>query len=112
MSKQEKLRLSCSAKIKITGNRAIFCKMTVLDIWFIICLLSLGSEVYMIGKVKWFNAQKGFGFINRGNGKDIFVHYSQIQDSGYRTLIEGEEVEFDLVKTERGDQARNVVKID
>ena len=66
----------------------------------------------MIGKVKWFNAQKGFGFINRGDGNDIFVHYSQIQDTGYRTLIEGEEVEFDLVKTERGDQARNVVKID
>ncbi len=66
----------------------------------------------MIGKVKWFNAQKGFGFINRGDGNDIFVHYSQIQDTGYRILIEGEEVEFDLVKTERGDQARNVVKID
>lgn len=66
----------------------------------------------MLGKVKWFNAQKGFGFINRGDGKDIFVHYSQIQDNGYRTLIEGEEVEFDLVQTDRGDQARNVVKID
>lgn len=65
----------------------------------------------MIGKVKWFNAQKGFGFINRGDGKDIFVHYTQIQDDGYRTLNEGEEVEFDLVNTERGDQARHVIKI-
>lgn len=64
----------------------------------------------MIGKVKWFNAQKGFGFINRGDGKDIFVHYSQIIDDGYKTLAEGEEVEFDLIKTERGDQARHVVK--
>ena len=53
----------------------------------------------MIGKVKWFNAQKGFGFINHENDeKDIFVHYSQIQDTGYRTLNEGEKVEFDLKK--------------
>lgn len=66
----------------------------------------------MLGKVKWFNAQKGFGFINRGDGKDIFVHYSQIQDVGYRTLNEGEEVEFDLVETARGHQARHVVRID
>ena len=67
----------------------------------------------MIGKVKWFNAQKGFGFINHENNeKDIFVHYSQIQDTGYRTLNEGEKVEFDLVSTERGEQARHVVKID
>lgn len=73
-------------------------------------MLNLGSEVHMIGKVKWFNAQKGFGFINRGDGKDIFVHYSQIIDDGYKTLAEGEEVEFDLIKTERGDQARHVVK--
>ena len=67
----------------------------------------------MIGKVKWFNAQKGSGFINHENDeKDIFVHYSQIQDTGYRTLNEGEKVEFDLVSTERGEQARHVVKID
>ena len=67
----------------------------------------------MIGKVKWINAQKGFGFINHENDeKDIFVHYSQIQDTGYRTLNEGEKVEFDLVSTERGEQARHVVKID
>ena len=67
----------------------------------------------MIGKVKLFNAQKGFGFINHENDeKDIFVHYSQIQDTGYRTLNEGEKVEFDLVSTERGEQARHVVKID
>jgi CspA family cold shock protein len=65
----------------------------------------------MIGKVKWFNEEKGFGFINRGEGADIFVHYSQIIEHGYRTLEEGQEVEFELHETERGLQARNVVKI-
>lgn len=65
----------------------------------------------MVGKVKWFNAEKGYGFINRGQGEDIFVHYSQIQEEGYRSLIEGQEVEFDLAETERGLQAKNVVKV-
>ncbi len=65
----------------------------------------------MLGKVKWFNAEKGYGFINRGQGEDIFVHYSQIQEEGYRSLEEGQEVEFDLTETERGLQAKNVVKI-
>ena len=65
----------------------------------------------MIGKVKWFNAEKGFGFINRGEGPDIFVHYSQIIEDGYRTLDEGQEVEFELLETNRGLQAKNVVKI-
>ena len=65
----------------------------------------------MLGKVKWFNAEKGFGFINRGEGADIFVHYSQIMENGYRSLEEGQSVEFELFETERGLQARNVVKI-
>lgn len=65
----------------------------------------------MTGKVKWFDAEKGFGFINRGEGEDIFVHYSQIQEEGYRSLEEGQEVAFDLAETSRGLQARNVVKI-
>ena len=63
------------------------------------------------GKVRWFIAEKGFGFIDRGDGKDIFVHYSQIQLDGYKTLLEGEDVEFDLLETERGLQAKNVTKI-
>ena len=63
------------------------------------------------GVVKWFNNEKGFGFINRGEGADIFVHYSQIMEDGYRTLNEGQEVEFDLLETNRGLQAKNVVKI-
>ena len=67
----------------------------------------------MKGKVKWFNAGKGFGFINRvvGDGEDIFVHYTQILEDGYRSLEEGQEVTFDLYETERGLQAKNVIKI-
>ena len=67
----------------------------------------------MKGKVKWFNAEKGFGFINRisGDGEDIFVHYTQILEEGYRSLEEGQEVKFDLYETERGLQAKNVIKI-
>ncbi|MDD6302647.1 MAG: cold shock domain-containing protein [Bacillales bacterium] len=66
----------------------------------------------MKGKVKWFNADKGFGFINReeGDGEDIFVHYSQIIEEGYRSLEEGQKVQFDLYETDRGLQARNVIK--
>ena len=64
-----------------------------------------------LGKVKWFNAEKGFGFINRGDDNvDIFVHYTQINQNGYKTLEEGEIVEFELFETERGLQAKNVSK--
>jgi CspA family cold shock protein len=65
----------------------------------------------MTGKVKWFNASKGYGFINRGEGNDIFVHYSQIVYDGYKTLQEGQEVEFELLETELGPQAQKVVAI-
>jgi CspA family cold shock protein len=60
------------------------------------------------GKVKWFNADKGFGFIERDGEADVFVHYSSIDAKGYRSLIEGQEVTFDLVKGERGPAAANV----
>ena len=65
----------------------------------------------MTGKVKWFDPEKGFGFINSGEGEDIFVHYSQIKEDGYRSLEEGQEVTFELSRTTRGLQARNVIKI-
>lgn len=65
----------------------------------------------MKGKVKWFNAEKGFGFIAQENGKDIFVHYSHINQEGYKSLDEGVEVEFDVVEIDKGLQARNVTKI-
>ena len=64
------------------------------------------------GKVKWFNNQKGFGFIvTEENSGDIFVHYSTIQGDGYKTLNAGQDVEFDLIKSDKGDQAQNVVKV-
>jgi CspA family cold shock protein len=60
------------------------------------------------GKVKWFNATKGFGFIEREDGSDIFVHYTAINAEGFRTLTEGQEVSFDVVKGDKGLQASNV----
>lgn len=62
-----------------------------------------------VGKVKWFNAEKGFGFITSEEGKDIFVHFSAIQADGYKTLEEGQTVYYDVVETDRGPQAQNVV---
>ncbi|NLJ73823.1 MAG: cold shock domain-containing protein [Firmicutes bacterium] len=66
----------------------------------------------MLGRVKWFNAEKGYGFIERedGNG-DVFVHFSAIQEEGFKSLQEGESVEFDIVEGDRGPQASNVVKL-
>lgn len=65
----------------------------------------------MQGKVKWFNAEKGYGFIERENGDDVFVHYSAIQTDGFKTLDEGQSVEFEIVQGERGPQAANVTKL-
>ncbi|RAV13643.1 cold-shock protein [Paenibacillus contaminans] len=63
------------------------------------------------GTVKWFNAEKGFGFIQRESGEDVFVHFSAIQGEGYKSLDEGQRVEFNVVKGQRGPQAENVVKL-
>ncbi|MDD2220618.1 MAG: cold-shock protein [Clostridia bacterium] len=65
----------------------------------------------MNGKVKWFNAEKGFGFIERDGGEDVFVHFSAIQGDGFKTLDEGQNVSFDVVDGPRGPQAANVVKL-
>ena len=65
----------------------------------------------MNGKVKWFNAEKGFGFIERDGGDDVFVHFSAIQGEGFKTLDEGQNVQFDIVEGPRGPQAANVVKL-
>lgn len=62
------------------------------------------------GTVKWFNDAKGYGFISRSSGEDVFVHFTSIQGEGFRTLAEGEEVEFELRETERGLQAANVIR--
>ncbi|MEH6937197.1 cold-shock protein CspD [Bacillus sp. JJ664] len=65
----------------------------------------------MQGKVKWFNNEKGFGFIEVEGGDDVFVHFSSIQNDGFKSLDEGQEVSFDIVEGNRGPQAANVVKI-
>ena len=60
------------------------------------------------GKVKWFNAEKGFGFIEADSGQDVFVHFSAIQSEGFKTLEEGQSVSFEIVEGARGPQASNV----
>ena len=65
----------------------------------------------MQGKVKWFNAEKGYGFIETEQGGDVFVHFSAIQSEGFKTPEEGQSVEFDIVEGARGPQAANVVKL-
>ena len=63
------------------------------------------------GRVKWFNDSKGFGFISRESGPDVFVHHSAIQGEGFRTLAEDQEVEFEVVEGQKGPQAQNVTKL-
>ncbi|HMM19525.1 MAG TPA: cold shock domain-containing protein [Selenomonadales bacterium] len=65
----------------------------------------------MIGKVKWFSAEKGYGFLEREDGGDVFVHFSAIQEDGFKSLAEGQQVEFDIVEGARGPQAANVSKV-
>jgi len=65
---------------------------------------------FMQGKVKWFNKEKGYGFIEREGGDDVFVHFSAIQQEGFKTLQEGELVEFEIVEGPKGFQAANVSK--
>ncbi len=77
-------------------------------------LARLGERSFSVrekGTVKWFNGAKGYGFIQRSTGEDVFVHFSAIQENGYRTLNEGETVEFDLLKGPKGFQAANVTRL-
>jgi len=70
-----------------------------------------GSKLMPRGRVKWFNESKGYGFIEQENGPDVFVHYSAIEDQGFKTLSEGQEVEFEIKQGEKGPQATKVVKL-
>jgi len=63
------------------------------------------------GTVKWFNDKKGFGFISQDNGQDVFVHQTSIKTEGFRTLAEGDKVEFEVIKDQKGYKATNVVKL-
>ena len=65
----------------------------------------------MQGTVKWFNSQKGFGFITGEDGKDVFAHFSQIKSEGYKTLEEGQKVSYDVVEGPKGPQAENITAI-
>ena len=69
------------------------------------------TQLRIKGKVKWFNDQKGFGFIEQANGQDLFVHYTAIQGQGFKTLEEGQEVEFEVVEGPKGLQAANVTAL-
>ncbi|HYO48124.1 MAG TPA: cold-shock protein [Gemmatimonadota bacterium] len=63
------------------------------------------------GKVKWFNDAKGYGFIQREDGEDVFVHFTAIQSDGFKTLAEGQDVEFEVLDGQKGPQAANVLKV-
>lgn len=65
-----------------------------------------------VGRVKWFNNTKGFGFIEKKGGDEIFVHYTAIRTEGYKTLTEGQTVEFDIYEGQKGPEAQNVIFID
>lgn len=70
------------------------------------------SASMAVGRVKWFNDSKGFGFIERNEGDEIFVHFSAIRGDGYKTLAEGQEVEFDIYDGPKGPQAQNVARLE
>jgi CspA family cold shock protein len=76
----------------------------------LILLLKEDAKLKVTGQVKWFNNSKGYGFIGRNDGADVFVHYSAILTEGYKSLQEGEQVEFEIVQGAKGPQAANVTK--
>jgi CspA family cold shock protein len=80
-------------------------------LWKVFLKFFREAKKVMTGKVKWFNSEKGFGFIEREDGDDVFVHFTAIEGSGFKTLDEGQQVEFEIVEGNRGPQAANVVKL-
>jgi len=99
-----------------TNEALSLCVKTVSVLWFPESqpraeTIKEGASFMSMGKVKWFNESKGFGFIEPdGGGRDVFVHYSAIQGEGYKTLSEGQPVEFEIIQGEKGPQASNVSK--
>jgi CspA family cold shock protein len=77
----------------------------------IIFLFAYGGNIMNKGTVKWFNAEKGYGFITGEDGKDVFVHFSAIQAEGFKSLDEGQAVEYEVQQGARGPQAANVIKL-
>jgi CspA family cold shock protein len=75
------------------------------------CQERVEEPLNMFGKVKWFNSQKGYGFITKDDGEDVFVHYSAINGEGFRSLREGERVEFEITEGPKGPQAANVSRV-
>lgn len=84
---------------------------TLLKKWYLRRVYGRRAVEVSKGKVKWFDNKKGYGFIAPEDGKDVFVHHTAIQGDGYKTLDEGQEVEFDVVQGPKGEQAANVTKI-
>jgi CspA family cold shock protein len=70
-----------------------------------------GVTKMAVGVVKWFNDAKGFGFIEQENGADVFVHFSVIQSEGFKSLTQGQQVEFEVIESQKGPQANNVIKL-
>ena len=79
--------------------------------YFIIQQFLFMEVLQMKGTVKWFNKEKGFGFITGEDGKDVFAHFSQIQKEGFKELFEGQEVEFEITEGQKGPQASNIIII-
>ena len=94
-------------------SESIGCKARVAPRFFPAAKLgqSGGKSLKSQGKVKWFNDTKGFGFITRDGGEDVFVHYSAIDGNGFKTLIEGQKVEFEVKEGPKGLQAANVMRV-
>jgi CspA family cold shock protein len=89
----------------------ISCNGKIRTAYYYIYFLRRNFNMKATGKVKWFNGEKGFGFIEVPGGNDVFVHFSAIQGDGFKTLDEGQEVSFEIEQGNRGPQAVNVVKL-
>ncbi len=100
--------MSFSAVKYLRSTQRVTCLQKILKDFSATSTKKEQSTIMETGTVKWFNDAKGYGFISRQNGEDVFVHFSAIQASGFRSLQEGQQVQFDVVKGPKGWQAENV----